>query len=69
MEDFTLRVLIAAAFISIAIEGFVYIYFYKPFLKQLNFINLVGTADADHRSTAWIEGVAILVAVLVSSNV
>ncbi len=29
----------------------------------------VATADDDHRATAWIEGAAILVAVLVSATV
>lgn len=29
----------------------------------------VGTADDDHRSTAWIEGVAVLVAVAISATV
>lgn len=29
----------------------------------------VGTADADHRSTAWIEGVAVLMAVFISATV
>jgi hypothetical protein len=29
----------------------------------------VGTADDDHRSTAWIEGVAILVAVAICATV
>jgi hypothetical protein len=29
----------------------------------------VGTADNDHRSTAWIEGFAVLVAVAISASV
>jgi 1,4-dihydroxy-2-naphthoate octaprenyltransferase len=29
----------------------------------------VGTADESHRSTAWIEGFAILVAVFISASV
>jgi hypothetical protein len=29
----------------------------------------VGTADADHRSTAWIERVAVLIAVAISKTV
>lgn len=29
----------------------------------------VGTADDDHRSTAWIEGVAVLIAVMISATV
>lgn len=29
----------------------------------------VGTADDSHRSTAWIEGVAVLVAVMISATV
>ena len=29
----------------------------------------VGTADADHRSTAWIEGFAVLIAVGISATV
>ena len=49
LEDFTLRILIVASIITIAVE--------------------VGTADADHRSTAWIEGFAILVAVFISALV
>ena len=49
LEDFTLRILIVASIITIAVE--------------------VGTADEDHRSTAWIEGFAILVAVFISALV
>jgi len=29
----------------------------------------VGTATPDHRSTAWIEGVAVLIAVAISATV
>ncbi len=29
----------------------------------------VGTADADHRSTAWIEGFAVMVAVAICATV
>jgi hypothetical protein len=29
----------------------------------------VGTSDADHRSTAWIEGFAVLIAVAISATV
>jgi len=29
----------------------------------------VGTASPDHRSTAWIDGFAMIIAVLVVSNV
>lgn len=29
----------------------------------------VGTADAEHRPTAWIEGVAVLIAVCISATV
>jgi hypothetical protein len=49
MDDFTMKVLILAAFASIAIE--------------------VGTASDEKRSTAWIEGFAILVAVCVCCTV
>ncbi len=49
MEDFTLRILIVASIISIAIE--------------------VGTATPDHRSTAWIEGAAVMLAVMISATV
>lgn len=49
LGDFTLRILIIAALVSIGVE--------------------VGTADADHRPTAWIEGVAILIAVMVCAGV
>ncbi len=48
LNDFTLKILIVAAFVSIALET---------------------GANADHRSTAWIEGFAIFIAVLVCSNV
>lgn len=48
LEDFTLRILIVASFVSIGIS--------------------VGT-ESDQRSTAWIEGVAIFMAVLISSTV
>ena len=44
-----MKILIAAALISIAIE--------------------VGTADSEKKSTAWIEGFAILVAVCVCGTV
>lgn len=49
LTDFTLRILIVASVVSIAIE--------------------VGTADDSHRSTAWIEGFAVLVAVAISALV
>lgn len=49
LEDFTLRILIVASIVSIAIE--------------------VGTATPDHRSIAWIEGAAIMVAVMISATV
>ena len=49
LEDFTMRVLMVAAVVSIIID--------------------VSTADDSHRSTAWVEGFAILVAVAVCSNV
>lgn len=50
LEDFTLRILVVAAIISIAVE--------------------VGTAeDSSKRSTAWIEGFAILIAVFVCAIV
>ena len=49
LEDFTLRILIVASIVSIAIQ--------------------VGTATPDHRSIAWIEGAAIIMAVTVVSMV
>lgn len=49
LGDFTLRILIVASFVSIAIE--------------------VGTADDHKRATAWIEGFAIFVAVLICALV
>lgn len=49
LSDFTLKILIVASVVSIAIE--------------------VGTADSDHRKTAWIEGFAIMVAVIVCASV
>ncbi|EGR33372.1 hypothetical protein IMG5_055150 [Ichthyophthirius multifiliis] len=49
LDDFTMKILIVAAFASIAIE--------------------VGTAKEEKRSTAWIEGFAILVAVCVCGSV
>lgn len=49
LNDFTLKILIVAAVVSIAIE--------------------VGTADDSHRSTAWVEGFAILVAVFICATV
>jgi uncharacterized membrane protein YciS (DUF1049 family) len=49
LNDFTLKILIVAAIVSIAIE--------------------VGTADDHERTFAWIEGFAILVAVMVCSLV
>lgn len=48
LEDFTLRILIVASFVSIGIS--------------------VGTEE-DHRETAWIEGFAIFMAVVISSLV
>ncbi len=48
LNDFTLKILIASATISIILET---------------------AANADHRETAWIEGFAIFIAVLVCSNV
>lgn len=49
LSDFTLRILMAAAIVSVIIEE--------------------AAADADERATAWIEGFAILVAVIVCSMV
>jgi Ca2+ transporting ATPase len=49
LEDFTLRILLAASIISIAAN--------------------TAVAEDDHRSTAWIEGFAIFVAVVVCSTV
>jgi 1,4-dihydroxy-2-naphthoate octaprenyltransferase len=49
LKDFTLRILLVAAILSIVLE--------------------TSTADASHRSTAWIEGFAILVAVFVCTLV
>jgi len=48
LEDFTLRILIVASFLSIGIS--------------------VGT-ETEHRETAWIEGFAIFMAVVISSMV
>ena len=48
LEDFTLRILIVASFVSIGIS--------------------VGT-EKEHRETAWIEGFAIFLAVVISSMV
>ena len=55
LGDETLKILMVAAAVSIIIEG------------NLKLINLVSTSD--HPETAWIEGVAILVAVAVCSLV
>jgi Ca2+ transporting ATPase len=49
LEDFTMRILMVSACVSIVIE--------------------VATATEDHRSTAWVEGFAILAAVAVCGNV
>lgn len=49
LNDFTLKILIVAAFVSIIIE--------------------VSTADDHERPLSWIEGFAILVAVMVCSLV
>jgi hypothetical protein len=50
LEDFTLRILLVAALLSIGLE--------------------TGTAhDAEERKLAWIEGFAILVAVMVCATV
>jgi len=49
LDDFTLKILIVAAIVSIIVE--------------------VSTASDDHRSTSWIEGFAILVAVAISSGI
>ena len=49
LGDFTLRILMVAAAVSIVIS--------------------VSTASKDDRSTAWIEGFAILAAVMVCSTV
>jgi magnesium-transporting ATPase (P-type) len=49
LEDFTMRVLLVAATVSIIIE--------------------VAVASEDKRTTAWVEGFAILVAVAVCTNV
>jgi hypothetical protein len=35
----------------------------------VSIVTEVGTADDDHRSTAWTEGIAVLVAVLISATV
>jgi len=47
LNDFTLKILIVAAFVSIIVEMIM----------------------SDHKDTAWIEGFAILVAVLISSGI
>jgi hypothetical protein len=52
-DDFTLKILIVAAFVSISI------------LKWLKVVEMI--VEADHRDTAWIEGFAILCAVIISS--
>jgi magnesium-transporting ATPase (P-type) len=49
LEDFTMRILIVAGFLSIGIE--------------------VGTAKPENRGTAWIEGFAVLMAVLICAIV
>ena len=49
LKDFTLRILLVAAVLSIVLE--------------------TSTAEADHRSIAWIEGFAILIAVFVCTLV
>jgi hypothetical protein len=49
MDDFTLKILVVAAIISIVVE--------------------MSTAHKDELSIAWIEGVAILVAVLICSGI
>lgn len=49
LGDFTLRILLVAACLSIALE--------------------TGTAHEDERSIAWIEGFAILIAVIVCASV
>jgi magnesium-transporting ATPase (P-type) len=49
LDDFILKILIAASLISMIIE--------------------VSTAENDHRSTAWIEGFAVLIAVAICSLV
>lgn len=52
LDDFTLKILIVAAAVSIG--------------KMLNSVVQTIT-EVDHRSTAWIEGFAIFIAVLISS--
>jgi hypothetical protein len=49
LDDFTLKILLVAACLSIGLE--------------------VGVASAEDRSTAWIEGFAILIAVFVCAMV
>ncbi len=39
------------------------------FASVLSIAIEVGTADESHRSTAWIEGVAVLMAVMISASV
>ncbi len=52
-DDFTLKILIVAAIISIS--------------KIINMEVVAMITEVDHRETAWIEGFAILVAVFISS--
>jgi magnesium-transporting ATPase (P-type) len=49
LEDLTMRILIVASFLSIAIE--------------------VGAAKPEKRSTAWVEGFAVLMAVMICATV
>jgi len=49
LEDFTLRILLVAAVLSIGLE--------------------TGTAPDEDKKTAWIEGFAILMAVMVCASV
>lgn len=49
LNDFTLKILLIAAIISIAIQ--------------------TATVDEHHRSTAWIEGFSMIIAVIIVSSV
>lgn len=59
LEDFTLRVLLVASIFSIGLT----------YILNIPVAIEVGTAEPDHRNTAWIEGFAIFLAVFVCSNV
>ena len=57
MDDMTLKILVVASIVSIS-----------KFLFYFKVVEML-TADESHRSTAWIEGFAIMVAVGISSGI